>query len=132
MEELMRFPEASIQDLRVADWFSGVTDPFRLMVRPWFARMRECGPDIREVLHDGCPTACVEDAAFAYVNAFSAHASIGFFRGTFLADPAGLLEGQGKRMRHVKLKPGQPVDEHALTELISAAYQDMRRQLASS
>ncbi len=129
MEELMRFPDAADHDARIENWFSGVTDPLRLMVRPWFERMRDCGLDVREVLHDGCPTVCVEDAAFAYVNAFTAHASIGFFRGAFLADQAGLLEGQGKRMRHVKLRPGEPVDENALTALIAEAYQDMRRQL---
>jgi hypothetical protein len=26
--------------------------------------MRQCGGDVRELMHDGCPTACVDDAAF--------------------------------------------------------------------
>lgn len=95
------------------------------MVRPWFDLMRDCGVDVRELLHDGCPTACVGDAAFGYVNAFRAHANVGFFNGAFLADPSGLLEGSGKRMRHVKLRWGAPVNEEALGALIADSYRDM-------
>jgi len=99
------------------------------MARPWFERMRECGPDVRELLHDGHPTACLGDAAFGYVNAFSAHVNVGFFHGATLDDPACLLEGAGKRMRHVKLRWGEPVNVGALNELIAAAYRDVRLRL---
>ena len=68
--------------------------------------MRRRGADVHELMHDGCPTACVGDAAFGYVNAFREHVNVGFFTGAFLSDPDGLLEGTGKRMRHVKLRPG--------------------------
>ena len=93
--------------------------------------MRGCGDDVRELMHDGYPVACVEDAAFAYVNAFRAHVNVGFFYGASLEDPARLLEGAGKRMRHVKVRPGQPVNEAALGELISTAHRDIRLRLAS-
>ena len=49
--------------------------------------MRGCGDDVREHLHDGHPTACIGDAAFAYVNAFRAHVNVGFFLGAILPDP---------------------------------------------
>jgi hypothetical protein len=55
------------------------------------------------VLHDGHPTACVAEAAFAYVDTFKAHVNVGFFCGAELADPKGMLEGSGKLMRHVKI-----------------------------
>lgn len=95
----------------------------------WFTAMRDCGDDVRELLHDGHPTACVGDAAFGYVNAFTAHVNVGFFRGAEIADPAGLLEGTGKFMRHVKLKPDRDVDATALRKLIETAYVDMKRRL---
>ena len=129
MNDLLRFNGAVRRDPRIEAWFSGVTDPHRLMTRPWFERLRGCGGDVRELLHDVCPVACVGDAPFGYVNAFKAHASVGFFHGATLADPAGLLEGAGKRMRHVKLRPGKALDEDALGALISAAYDDIRRRL---
>ena len=102
------------------------------MTRTWFERMRDCGTDVRELLHDGCPVACVDDAPFGYVNAFKAHASVGFFHGAMLPDPAGLLEGEGKRMRHVKLRPGKELDVEALGELIAAAYRDIRQRLGAT
>ena len=82
-------------------------------------------------MHDGQPTACVADAAFAYVDSFKAHVNVGFFRGAEIADPAGLLEGTGKLMRHVKLRPDREVDEKALKSLIENAYADMRGRLGA-
>jgi hypothetical protein len=128
MNDLLRFSGAVIRDPRIEAWFD-LTDPLRSMARPWFERMRGCGDDVRELLHDGCPVACVGDAPFAYVNAFKAHANVGFFHGAMLADPSGLLEGAGRRMRHVKLRPGKELDEEALGSLIAAAHADLRRRL---
>ena len=99
------------------------------IARRWFEVMRDCGDDVRELLHDGHPTACVGDAAFAYVNAFKAHVNVGFFRGAELADPEGLLEGTGKFMRHVKLWPERVVDATTLMKLIETAYTDMKARL---
>jgi len=96
MSRLSRFPSAIARHPDVEAWLAG-SDPMRAFIRPWFERIRALGPDVCELLHDGHPTACVEDAAFAYVDAFSAHASIGFYEGAALPDPARLLEGGGKR-----------------------------------
>jgi len=128
----MRFTSAVQRDPSVDAWFASPHDELRRMAQPWFERMRGCGADVRELLHDGCPTACAEDAAFGYVNAFRAHVNVGFFHGALLEDPAGLLEGAGKRMRHVKLHWGQPLDAEALSELISAAYRDIRLRFTSA
>lgn len=132
MDDLLRFDGAMRRDPRIEDWFSAFADPTRLMVREWFGRMRDCGGDVRELLHDGCPVACVGDAPFGYVNAFKAHAAVGFYHGAMLADPAGLLEGTGKRMRHVKLYPGRPLNAEALSALIAAAYADIRERLRNA
>src|SRR5881394_1836550 len=78
MNDLLRFTGAVRRDPCIEAWFSGFADPLRLMTRTWFERMRGCGADVRELLHDGHPTACVGDAAFAYVNAFKAHVNVGF------------------------------------------------------
>jgi len=93
--------------------------------------MRRCGADVRELIHDGCPVACVSDAAFGYVNSFKSHVSVGFFNGAALEDPAGLLEGSGKRMRHVKLTLSREIDDAALEALIAAAYADIKTRLGA-
>jgi hypothetical protein len=84
---------------------------------------------VRELMRDGCPTACVGDAAFGYVNAYTDHVNVGFFFGALLNDPTRLLEGTGKRGRHVKLWPGCDVDSAALAQLVDAAYADIRARL---
>jgi len=131
ISNLMRFPDAVRRNAKVDAWFATGQDELRRFAQSWFERMRGCGPDVRELLHDGHPTACVEDAAFCYVDAFTAHVNVGFFQGASLEDPAHLLQGTGKRMRHVKLCWSEPVNEAALTALIEAAYRDMRQRLGS-
>lgn len=125
----MRFPTAVKRDPAIEAWMREHQGELGAIAQRWFAVMRACGDDVRELLHDGHPTACVGDAAFGYVNAFTAHVNVGFFRGAEIADPRGLLEGTGKRMRHVKLRPERTVDATALTKLIEAAYADMARRV---
>jgi hypothetical protein len=72
----------------------------------------------------------VADAPFAYVNAFKEHVNVGFFQGSELRDPGGLLKGTGKSMRHVKLLAREPVEEAELETLIDLAYQNIRSRLA--
>jgi hypothetical protein len=129
VSNLFRFPSAVRRDPGVEAWFSKPDEEMRRIAQPWFEQMRGCGADVRELLQDGHPTACVGDAAFGYVDAFSAHANVGFFFGAALDDPAGLLEGAGKRMRHVKIRWAQPVNADALSELIVAACRDIRLRL---
>ena len=112
-------------------WLDTRKPALREIARDWFLRMRACGDDVLELIHDGCPVVCVEDAPFAYVNVFTSHVNVGFFVGAALDDPAGLLEGTGKRMRHVKLRPGAGPDSDALSGLIDAAYADIKRRLAA-
>ncbi len=146
MSNLFRLSGAVRRDPAVDAWLAGAArvdreadalfaepaDQLRDLARVWFDRLRDCGPDVRELVHDGWPVACVQDAAFAYVNVFKAHVNLGFFYGATLDDPARLLEGEGKRMRHVKLRLAPPVNAGALNDLIAAAYRDIRLRLGSS
>jgi hypothetical protein len=127
---ILRFPKAVRQDPAIDVWLNEQAPKLGAIARTWFMRMRECGIDVRELMHDGCPTACVEDAAFGYVNVFRLHANVGFFFGAELVDPMGLLEGSGKRMRHVKLTPDVHLDSATLDALIDTAYTDIKLRLA--
>lgn len=135
--QLLRFPCAVRHAPEIDAWLAA-RGALGALAQPWFALMRGCGADVRELLHDGHPTACVGDAAFGYVNVFTAHVNVGFFRGAELPDPRGLLQGTGRFMRHVKLRPGAPgsvatiIDADALGALIRIAYTDMRQRLAAA
>jgi hypothetical protein len=129
MNQVLRFPSSVKRDPAIEIWMHDHSGDLGVIARRWFEVMRACGDDVRELLHDGHPTACVGDAAFAYVNAFKAHVNVGFFRGTEIADPEGLLEGTGKFMRHVKLRPERNVEARVLMKLIETAYADMKRRV---
>ena len=129
MSQVMRFPSSVLRDPAIERWMDSHTGELGALAQRWFEVMRTCGEDVRELLHDGAPTACIGDAAFGYVNSFRAHVNVGFFRGAEIADPAGLLEGDGRFMRHVKLRPERPIDEAALASLIATAYVDMKRRV---
>ncbi|KAA6465529.1 DUF1801 domain-containing protein [Acidobacteria bacterium AB60] len=127
--ELMRFPGAIRRNPSVDTWLNRDKGELGIIARRWFQVIRDCGDEVCELLHDGCPTACLGDAAFAYVNVFTAHVNVGFFQGSALRDPAGLLEGSGKFMRHVKIKPGTAADTIALCTLIESAYSDTKSRV---
>lgn len=129
MSQLLLFPGGVRRDPAVDEWLRRRNAELGEIARHWFEVMRDCGDDVRELLHDGHPTACIGDAAFGYVNAFTSHVNVGFFRGAELPDPHGLLEGSGKFMRHLKLRPGVGIDAAALTDLIKTAYVDMKQRL---
>ncbi len=124
-----RLPGGVKRDPAIDAWMKKRTGELGSIAKEWFHVMRESGDDVRELMHDGCPVACVEDAPFGYVNAFKAHVNVGFFHGAALQDPAGLLEGSGKYMRHVKLKPGVVSDSAELGRLIDEAYSDIKARL---
>src|SRR6478672_9984905 len=130
MSKLLRFPTSVERDPAIEVWMHEHSGELGAIAQRWFEVMRNCGEDVRELLHDGHPTACVGDAAFAYVNVFTSHVNVGFFHGAELTNPEGLQEGAGKFMRHVKLRPGDHIDAAGLAQLIKTAYADINQRVA--
>jgi hypothetical protein len=127
--ELLRFNGAVERSRAIDAWMKEHAGELGTIAQQWFDVMRKCGDEVRELLHDGCPVACFGDVPFAYVNVFTAHVNVGFFQGASLSDPARLLQGNGKFMRHVKLRPGTTVNAAALSRLIDAAYSDIKARV---
>ncbi|MGB7281716.1 MAG: DUF1801 domain-containing protein [Candidatus Acidiferrum sp.] len=127
--DTLRFNGAVDRDPAIDAWMKQHKGELGTIAHRWFEAMRNCGDEVRELLHDGYPTACLGDAPFAYVNVFTQHVNIGFFQGASLPDPAHLLQGTGKFMRHVKLKPDAPANAAALSALIAAAYADIKARV---
>lgn len=127
--ELLRFHGAVERDPAIDAWMKEHAGDLGAIAHHWFEVMRKCGDEVRELLHDGCPVACLGDAPFAYVNVFASHVNVGFFHGAALPDPAGLLQGVGRFMRHVKLRPGTAANAAALSELIDKAYSDIKARV---
>jgi len=129
--EMLRFDGAVERDPAIDAWMNEHGGELGAIAYEWFEAMRKCGDEVREILHDGCPVACLGDAPFGYVNVFTSHVNVGFFHGAALADPARLLQGSGKFMRHVKLRPEVAIDAASLSRLIERAYSDMKARVVN-
>ena len=129
--DILRFNGAVERDPAIDIWMKEQAGDLGAIAEEWFEAMRQCGDEVRELMHDGCPVACLGDAPFGYVNVFRAHVNVGFFHGAALLDPAHLLPGTGRNMRHVKLRPGAAVHGAALRALIDRAYWDIKARLES-
>jgi hypothetical protein len=61
-----------------------------------------------------------------YIAPFKSHINLGFFYGTKLPDPEGLLEGTGKLLRHVKISQVEEIEKPAIKALLVAALEAMK------
>ena len=127
--DLLRFNGSVERDPAIDAWLQAHAGELGTIARRWFELMRKCGDEVRELVHDGCPTACLGDAPFGYVNVFTSHVNVGFFHGAALPDSDRLLQGTGKFMRHVKLKSRTDANAAALGRLIDAAYSDIKMRV---
>jgi hypothetical protein len=127
--DFLRFNGAVQRDPAIDAWMKEHSGPLGAIAQQWFEKMRNCGDEFRELIHDGCPVACMGDAPFGYVDVFTSHVNVGFFHGAALRDPDHLLEGSGRFMRHVKLRSGESANAAALSSLIEAAYSDIKSRV---
>src|SRR5438046_9222982 len=102
--ELLRVDGAVERDPDIDAWMKEHAGELGAIAHQWFEAMRKCGDEVRELLHDGCPVACLGDAPFGYVNVFTSHANVGFFYGGELTDWARLLYGTRELLCTVKLR----------------------------
>jgi len=131
MERLLKYYGKDIQLISMDSWLEQKPQALRPLAIKWFNAIKRCGLDVQDIFHDNYPIGCVEHSPFAYINVFTSHVNLGFFYGAELPDGSGLLEGTGKRMRHIKMKPGTNLDDQKVLTLIKASYQDIKDRLKS-
>ena len=66
---------------------------------------------------------------FCYIGAYREHVNLGFYYGADLPDPQGLLEGTGKKLRHIKVKNVEEVGEPALRDILEASLEERNEAL---
>ena len=129
LSKLLKFSGKDLQSLTMSQWLAQKPEALRSPAATWFQAIMDCGPDVQGIFHDDYPIGCVEEAPFAYVNVYQAHLNIGFFYGVDLPDPLGLLEGKGKKMRHIKIRPGESCEKEGISILLMHAYCDIKEKL---
>ncbi|GII01946.1 DUF1801 domain-containing protein [Planobispora takensis] len=92
--------------------------------RPIVAILRDLmkghAPAAEEVIMYGSP-AWKGSKALAIISVSKTHLTFAFERGAEFTDRYGLLEGVGKKTRHVKLKKVEDVNREALSDYITQA-----------
>jgi hypothetical protein len=103
----------------LTEYLKGVPEDLRSLVSELDALVRTTDPRLVASLKWGNLTYHREQNVCAIV-AHRNHVNLQLWPGAGIADPKGLLEGSGKRMRHVKLVPGVDLDRQALIAMVRA------------
>jgi hypothetical protein len=94
---------------KVAPWQRVVIEKLRMIVK-------STAPHVSEVYKWGQPV-YEHKGPFAYVKAHAAQVNFGFWRGADLDDPKRMLQGEGERMRHVKI-----LETHVIDDAVFGAF----------
>jgi hypothetical protein len=97
----------------LGDWRTEVVLALRVLVR-------EAAPEAKESIKWAQPV-YEENGPFCYIKAFKNHVNFGFWRGVDLPDEAGILEGSGEKMRHVRVTGLEDLREDVFQDLVRAA-----------
>ena len=62
---------------------------------------------------------------FCYIGFYKNQINLGFYKGATLPDPKNLLEGSGKKLRHIKIFDITEINNDII-DLINAAYEDIK------
>lgn len=117
------------------DVLEGTTAELRAIAERLRALIDELDPACVEVPRPGESAASYGvgpkkmSEAYAYIMPQSSYVNLGFFYGTALPDPEGLLEGSGRTMRHVKIRSLEAAGQPAIRDLLRAALQERREAL---
>ena len=99
---------------KVAPWQRAIIQKLRSIIRAAAPRAEELMKWSQPIYWHRGP--------FSYIKAHAAHVNLGFWRGTELDDPKRVLQGEGNRMRQVKITETQPLDELMLGALVNQAF----------
>lgn len=83
--------------------------------------VKKYAPNAKEAIKWSQPVYEDENGPFCFIRAYKEHINIGFWRGAIMKDPAGILEGDGEKMRHIKIVNISRIDETLIAEFVKQA-----------
>ena len=98
---------------QIEDWQGEIVSTVRNIIL-------KTAPEADEAIKWAQPVYSV-NGPFAYIKAFKNSVNFGFWRGVDVQDHAGLLQGTGEKMRHVKLLSLDDIDEPACIDFVQQA-----------
>ena len=113
-------PSARDRGVTVDAYIAGLSPEFRAIAERLAGIVHAVVPKATSSIKWGQPV-FEHGGPMIWMKAFTKHFGLGFWRGAELPDPQGILEGDGDRMRHVKLRAPADIDERAVKALVRAA-----------
>ena len=109
-----------LRGMPIGEWIAKKTTGWQSdVVRRIVGVVARVAPDAKCEIKWGQPVFDYE-GPFAFVKPAKAHLSVGFWRGSEVADPKGILE-RGDRMGHFKLRAAAELDEGVLAAMVKDA-----------
>jgi hypothetical protein len=111
----------------VADWLARVDGRHRPVVDESRRLVLELAPDIHEIVYHDALGYGPSESGFdriLYIAVHRDHITLGFFFGALLADPTGLLVGEGARLRHIKVAAVARLSDDAVRAIVAQALLD--------
>ena len=106
--------------MTVDDYVSNLEASQRLIAEELRRIVKEAAPHARETIKWGMPV-YVQKGNMCYISGMSSYVNLGFYRGADLTDPDCLLEGTGKKLRHVKVRSVESISTESLQRLVAEA-----------
>ena len=92
-------------------------------------------PDAYEMIYHGAIGYSLRTSPsglFCYIAPQKSYVNLGFYYGVYLDDPQHLLVGEGKRMRHVKVRSREDAGNPAFEELLKEAWRVAPKAIAQA
>lgn len=100
------------------DYLEGQTRDNQAIIRALRKFVKRVEPGLSEAVKWGNGCWVGKKGPVAYVYSDTGHVQFGFFYGSSLKDPKGLLQGKGKYVRHTKVRHASEIDERAFAALL--------------
>jgi hypothetical protein len=103
------------------DYLSDQSPRNQAIIRALRRLVKRVAPGLNESVKWGNGCWVGHKGPVAYVYSATGYVQFGFFRGSSLKDPEGLLEGEGKYVRHAKVRAPSGIRARALAALLRQA-----------
>jgi hypothetical protein len=112
----------------VDQWLEKLPPDLQRITRELIAIARKNMPGAQEFIYHDAVGYSINDSPFDRICYIApqkkGYINFGFFFGAGLPDPKKLLVGEGKRLRHIKIRSMEEAQNPALAKLIAATWKD--------
>ncbi len=122
-----------MSEMTVEEYLSNLPPDLQAITRELRTVARQNMPGAHEFIYHDAVGYSVSESPFdriCYIAPQKGYVNFGFFFGADLPDPEHLLIGEGKRLRHVKIRSVKDAKNPALGKLIAATWKEAPDSIA--